>query len=69
MSGFVGQKLTQLLLQYAPNVKLLLTDVVQPPTFGQDESRVKAVKADLGDVSAVKALFEGENIGLVYALQ
>jgi hypothetical protein len=59
-----------LLLECAPDVKLLLTDVVQPPTFGiSDESKVKAVKVDLGDIAATKALFEGETVGLVYALQ
>ena len=57
-------------MKYAPEIKLILTDVVQPPTFGiDDETRLKAVKADLGDVGAVKRLFENEKIGLVYALQ
>lgn len=68
--GFVGQKLAQLLLTHAPNIKLLLTDVVQPPTFGiSDESKVKAVKADLGSMDAVKSLFQGEKVGIIYALQ
>jgi nucleoside-diphosphate-sugar epimerase len=68
--GFVGQKLAQLLLTHAPDVKLILTDVVQPPNFGiSDESKVKAVKADLGNMDAVKSLFQGEKVGIIYALQ
>lgn len=68
-SGFVGQQLTQLLLDKCPGVKIITTDVVVPPKLVDDEKRLKVVKADLGDKAQVKALFEGENIGGVYALQ
>jgi len=43
---------------------------VEPPNFGvTDTGKLKTVKADLGDVSQVRALFDGEEIGGVYALQ
>lgn len=69
--GFVGQKLTQLLLKLAPkHVKLITTDVVEPPNHGEtDTNRLKVVKADLGKPEVVKSLFEGEKVGIVYALQ
>lgn len=67
-AGFVGQKLTQLLLDRS-NVKIITTDIVEPPKLSTDASRLKVVKANLGDDAAVKALFEGEKVGIVYALQ
>ena len=68
--GFVGQQLTQLLLKIQPNVRYITTDIVTPPNFGvTDSSKLKPVKADLGDVKQVKSLFEDEDIGGVFALQ
>ena len=67
--GFVGQQLTQLLLKLFPDVRLITTDVVQPPKLIDDEKRLRVVKADLGDTEQVKGLFAGEDVGGVYALQ
>lgn len=67
-SGFVGAQLTQLLLDLFPKLKIITTDIVEPPKLTSDE-RLKVVKADLGDVNQVKALFEGEKIGGIFALQ
>lgn len=66
--GFVGAQLTQLLLDLFPKLKIITTDIVEPPRLTSDE-RLKVVKADLGDVNQVKALFEGEKIGGIFALQ
>lgn len=57
------------MLELDPKVKIIATDVVQPPAPTKDESRLKVVKADLGDVNEVKALFEGEKVGGIFALQ
>lgn len=68
--GFVGQQLTELLLKHQPNVKYITTDIVQPPNLGvTDTSKLHPIKADLGDMKQVKDLFEGEDIGGVFALQ
>jgi nucleoside-diphosphate-sugar epimerase len=68
-SGFVGQKLTQLLLERFPDVKLITTDIVEPPKYISDESRLRVVKADLGDPAQLTTIFEGETVGGVFALQ
>jgi nucleoside-diphosphate-sugar epimerase len=69
ITGFVGQQLATLLLNACPDVKLITTDIIQPPALIQDESKLKCVKADLGDIKQIEALFEGEDIGGVFALQ
>lgn len=69
LAGYVGQELTKLLLKVFPDVKLITTDIQAPPAFVDDASRLKTVKADLGDPEQVKSLFEGETIGGVFALQ
>ncbi|EIW68076.1 NAD-dependent epimerase/dehydratase [Tremella mesenterica] len=67
--GFVGQQLTQLLLQLYPSIRLITVDINVPPTYGiTDSNKLKSVKADLGDLDQVKSLFEGETIGGVFAL-
>ncbi|WVQ82275.1 hypothetical protein IAT38_004403 [Cryptococcus sp. DSM 104549] len=67
--GFVGQQLVQLLLKLFPSVKLITTDIVEPPNHGvTDSKRLTCIKADLGKIDEVKALFEGETIGGVFAL-
>ncbi|ORX36914.1 hypothetical protein BD324DRAFT_591288 [Kockovaella imperatae] len=66
--GFVGQELVKLLLELFPDVKLIATDIIEPPRLIDDEKRFKAIKADLGHTSQVEALFEGEQIGGVFAL-
>jgi hypothetical protein len=50
-------------------LRIITTDIVEPPKLIDDAKRLKVVKADLGDLSQVKKLFEGETIGGVYALQ
>lgn len=65
-SGFVGAQLAQLLLDLFPKVKLIATDIVEPTRL---DDRMKVIKADLGDVNQVKALFDGEKIGGIFALQ
>lgn len=64
----MGQQLTQLLLHLFPTTKLITTDIVAPPDYLHDPSRLRPVKADLGDVAQVKGLFEGEKVGGVFAL-
>lgn len=64
--GFVGAQLAQLLLDLFPKVKLIATDIIEPVRL---DERMKVVKADLGDVEQVKALFEGEKVGGIFALQ
>lgn len=66
--GFVGAQLTQLLLDLFPKLKIITTDIVEPPKLTSD-ARLRVVKADLGNVSEVKQLFEGEKIGGIFALQ
>jgi hypothetical protein len=68
MIGFVGAQLTQLLLDLFPKLRIITTDIVEPPKLTSDK-RLKVVKCDLGDVKQVEALFEGEKIGGVFALQ
>jgi hypothetical protein len=68
MVGFVGAQLTQLLLDLFPKLRIITTDIVEPPKLTSDE-RLKVVKCDLGDVKQVEGLFEGEKIGGVFALQ
>jgi hypothetical protein len=68
MIGFVGAQLTQLLLDLFPKLRITTTDIVEPPKLTSDE-RLKVVKCDLGDIKQVEALFEGEKIGGVFALQ
>lgn len=65
-SGFVGAQLTQLLLDLFPKLNIITTDIIEP---SQTDKRVKAVKADLGDVKQVEGLFEGQKIGGIFALQ
>jgi nucleoside-diphosphate-sugar epimerase len=68
MIGFVGAQLTQLLLDLFPKLRIITTDIVEPPKLTSDE-RLKVVKCDLGDLKQVEGLFEGEKIGGVFALQ
>lgn len=70
MKGFVGQQLVKLLLELHPTVKLITTDIVQPPSHGvTDTNRLKSVKADLGKQEEIDGLLKGETIGGVFALQ
>jgi len=68
MIGFVGAQLTQLLLDLFPKLRIITTDIIEPPKLTSDE-RLKVVKCDLGDIKQVEGLFEGEKIGGVFALQ
>ena len=68
MIGFVGAQLTQLLLDLFPKLRIITTDIIEPPKLTRDE-RLKVVKCDLGDIKQVEGLFEGEKIGGVFALQ
>lgn len=68
--GFVGQQLVKLLLELHPTVKLITTDIVQPPNHGvTDTSRLRSVKADLGKQVEIDGLLKDETIGGVFALQ
>lgn len=60
--------MTQLLLDLFPELRIITTDIVEPPKLTDDE-RLKVVKCDLGDIKQVEALFEGEKIGGIFALQ
>lgn len=66
----MGQKLVLLLLEQFPKLKIIATDIVEPPTHGiTDSGRLRVVKANLGKEEEVKGLFEGEQVGGVFALQ
>lgn len=65
----MGQELTKQLLKLYPDVKLITTDMTLPPAFVEDENRLKRVKADLGNKEEMEGLFEGEEVGGVFALQ
>jgi nucleoside-diphosphate-sugar epimerase len=59
-SGFIGQELTAALLSTYSDCQLTLTDVVEPtvPALSlSHSSRVKCIKSDLSDPSAVASLF------------
>ncbi len=47
-TGYVGQELTKLLLTLYPGLRLVTTDMNTPPTFVDDTTRLRVVKADLG---------------------
>ncbi|ODO08901.1 NAD-dependent epimerase/dehydratase [Cryptococcus wingfieldii CBS 7118] len=67
--GFVGQQLVLLLLSLYPSLKVITTDIVEPPSHGiTDKNRLVAVKADLGKIKEVEGLFKGEKIDGVFAL-
>lgn len=68
ITGFVGAQLTQLLLDLFPKLRIITTDIVEPPKLTSD-GRLRVVKCDLGDIKQVEGLFEGEKIGGVFALQ
>lgn len=61
--------MTQLLLDQFPKLRIITTDIIEPPRLIDDEKRLKVVKCDLGDMKQVEALFEGEKIGGIFALQ
>jgi len=65
----VGQKLTLLLLDLFPHLKIITTDIVPPPQLVDDAKRLVCVKADLGKKAECEKLFQGENVGGVFALQ
>jgi FlaA1/EpsC-like NDP-sugar epimerase len=68
--GYVGQRLTRLILAAFPHVSLITTDVRPPPTFGvHDENRLISVAADLGNKDDLARLFEGRRVQGVFALQ
>ncbi|RSH80722.1 hypothetical protein EHS25_007058 [Saitozyma podzolica] len=69
--GFVGQKLTELLLERFPSLRIITTDIIEPPTFTSDKSRLRVVKADLGDASQLNGIMSGgseANFELGYAV-
>ncbi|WWC89604.1 uncharacterized protein L201_004529 [Kwoniella dendrophila CBS 6074] len=67
--GFVGQKLVLLLLKLYPNLRIIATDIIEPPSHNvNDNKRLRNVKADLNKPEQLKDLFESEKIGVVFAL-
>ncbi|WWC70490.1 uncharacterized protein I206_104441 [Kwoniella pini CBS 10737] len=67
--GFVGQKLVIQLLKLYPNIKIIATDIIEPPNHGvTDSSKLKTIKADLGKPNELAGIFEGEKIGGFFAL-
>ncbi|WWD02683.1 hypothetical protein V865_000724 [Kwoniella europaea PYCC6329] len=67
--GFVGQKLVLLLLKLYPNLRIIATDIIEPPNHGiTDTKRLRNVKADLGKPDELKGVFDGEKVGGVFAL-
>lgn len=67
--GFVGREVTKLMLDLYPDLRLITTDIIEPPRFIDDEQRLRVVKADLGDEKQIESLFEGEEVGGLIALQ
>jgi len=56
-AGFVGQQLAEALLAADPSVRLLLTDIVEPPAPTNDTARrAECVKADLSSAATVTSL-------------
>ncbi|WWC61570.1 uncharacterized protein I303_104154 [Kwoniella dejecticola CBS 10117] len=67
--GFVGQKLVIQLLNLYPNIKVIATDIVEPPNHGiTDKAKLRTIKADLGKPAELAGIFEGEKIGGFFAL-
>lgn len=65
-----GRELTQLLLEDAPAIRLITTDIREPPKYGvEEESRLVVVAADLGNKEDVEKLFSYGQVDGVYALQ
>lgn len=60
--------MTKLLLDLYPTLRIITTDVIEPPRLTSD-SRLRVVQADLGQPGAIEGLFEGEEVGGVIALQ
>lgn len=68
--GFVGRELVKLLLDKCPRLRLITTDIHRPPTYGvEDEARLVAVAADLGEKDQVASLFKYGRVHGVFALQ
>ncbi|BEJ11115.1 hypothetical protein CspHIS471_0105370 [Cutaneotrichosporon sp. HIS471] len=65
--GFVGREVTQLMLDLYPTLRIITTDIIEPPRL-TDDPRLRVVKADLGDTAQIEALFEGEKVGGLIAL-
>jgi hypothetical protein len=57
------------LLDQFPKLRIITTDIIEPPRLIDDEKRLKVVKCDLGDKEQVEGLFAGEKIGGIFALQ
>lgn len=68
-TGFVGREVTGLMLDLYPDLRIITTDIVEPPRVIDDEKRLRVVKADLGDEKQIEDLFEGEEVGGLIALQ
>lgn len=60
-AGFIGQDLAAALIDSSPDIKLTLTDVVEPAipaSVSQQAHRINTVKCDLTDSSVISTLFE-----------
>lgn len=57
------------MLDLYPDLRIITTDIVEPPRVIDDEKRLRVVKADLGDEKQIEGLFEGEEVGGLIALQ
>lgn len=68
-TGFVGREVTKLMLDLFPKLRIITTDIVEPPRIIEDDKRLHVVKADLGDEAQIEALFKGEEVGGLIALQ
>ncbi|WRT66073.1 uncharacterized protein IL334_003025 [Kwoniella shivajii] len=67
--GFIGQKLVLLLLKLYPNLRIIATDIIEPPNHGNtDSKKLRNVKADLGKPDQLAGIFENEKVGGVFAL-
>lgn len=65
--GFVGREITKLMLELYPKLRIITTDIVEPPRLTED-SRLRVVKADLGKETDIESLFKDEKVGGLIAL-
>lgn len=57
------------MLDLFPKLRIITTDIIEPPRFIDDEKRLRVVKADLGNPEEIEGLFKGEKVGGLIALQ
>ncbi len=70
-AGFIGQALTVALIESSPRIRLVITDVIEPPvpeSVSQHGDRITTVKSDLTSPSAVDSLLSATRFSAAYLL-